>query len=1016
MKKISLILLFLLLCPVTLHSQVTLSARFVKVIRDQNAIPLTGLDVKLNYWNSSSVAYTLDESTISPGTYYKDSVEYGLYDIYVNGQMRESSIFHGANKMNYIADKFTNDLIQLITEGIKDSAVVWDKLSEAVKDSIRKRKLGDNVWDLIMWADLSEAVKDSIRKRITQTLPEGFLHDLIGAKHGIKISKGVSDPTIVKIGFDSLQAEKDTIYVRMHPDSMQYIATRGNFIFRDSGCIRIWAKIGIDTIMQDTIVVNDTISTIPLVILSDTLIGNRYVDVADTVYFDMSRCYDDIKTNICLDTLTVPIYLRRTVTAYFVPSDSTMVCDSVCTRWNVSMKDTSFVILDNNEMATVMQLQRMTYGFPCDSSRIQPSHDPTLCVRKYAPDKWLVNLLEGDPNYPFRACPTLTKCDTTSICCIRKSIIYMYLRLANKQPVNSLWIDSTLEVVDCNLYKNDPNVFIDTVNCRWVYGNVTLYVDTSYSYIKDTVIVYDKCLYPCPKAHILQGLYTVYDTTYSYIPIVDAVHIGYDTISVDPNLRQTWYVLIDSVTTKFPPGSQNPTNPPYGNSGLCKSEIDYYRSIWPSYVDTLHHFAVGWGIPPPYRPGFMPFTYGMATVISNQVTGIAYQCISLNCHLLHMMNKDLYEMLYLNHPPFYPNSRLIVWFPVDSLLLWGCPPISCEIDRIWTRGVLGTECHVDTFKTVICFNPFTGQPIAIDTFWYQIPYNHLGLTCDQIIVDKYRFDTLRIDTLRYISQGITGWQNQLFISDTCACSDARIFVPSGQSIKLCGDIYIRNDCINGSDPYIDGNTIVFNYSCGQGIGTNLVDRTELLIRIVDVIQRMDSLFSIVENEILRLESKIDSCCALSGGGTSPIVTTMAMTYYNGDSDSTSINLPSDETYTAIESANFSNMISSDFSYDKGHYTITSSDTGYYKLDISIVYSTDENTSISFVFGNDGGETKDHTKYTDSKYLGKLDRNISFSTIVNLSSAGKYGLYAMPNISAKDINIHNYNLVITKIYR
>jgi hypothetical protein len=49
-------------------------------------------------------------------------------------------------------------------------------------------------------------------------------------------------------------------------------------------------------------------------------------------------------------------------------------------------------------------------------------------------------------------------------------------------------------------------------------------------------------------------------------------------------------------------------------------------------------------------------------------------------------------------------------------------------------------------------------------------------------------------------------------------------------------------------------------------------------------------------------------------------------------------------------------------------------------------------------------------------LGKLDRNISFSTIVNLSSAGKYGLYAMPNISAKDINIHNYNLVITKIYR
>jgi hypothetical protein len=68
--------------------------RFTRVLRDVSGNPVTGATVKLYTAGTSTFKYTLTEDGTAPGTYYKDDVLPGYYDVYVNNIKKQSNIYH----------------------------------------------------------------------------------------------------------------------------------------------------------------------------------------------------------------------------------------------------------------------------------------------------------------------------------------------------------------------------------------------------------------------------------------------------------------------------------------------------------------------------------------------------------------------------------------------------------------------------------------------------------------------------------------------------------------------------------------------------------------------------------------------------------------------------------------------------------------------------------------------------------------------------------------------------------
>jgi len=1042
MKRMYVIIVLLLLFGCNeLCSQTTLKAIFQRVIRDDNGIPITGLDVDLYIWGDTAKYVDLVEDVNSPGTYYKDSLEYGLYDIYIGGILKQEAVFHGANKMNLMADKFTNDLVQLMTIGIKDSAVEWEKLSEAVKDSIRKRRIGDYIWGYINWGDLGEALKDSIRKDSigsSAVLAEDFLDSLIQTAYGIKVTWFGN--SIALIGFDTTSVEKDTIFARIHRDSTTFGAAKGNFVFQDSGCIKIYRKLGVDSLIPTLNIINDTLSVSPLVVISDTTHGTRIVNVPDTIVYDAADCITEAETEFCEDTLTIPIYFRRVTSIQVIPSDTITVCDTVCTRYNIFSKDTSFAVFTDEQMSNIRQIQRQMYGLPCDTSRIQPSYDPTICIRKYNPGNWLANMKEGDPNYPFRGCETGTKCDTTAVCCIRKSILLMYMQLIDMSPTNTLWIDSTREIVDCLIYANDPKVKKDSVVCISVYNIPTgVYADTFFSYIGDTLIAYDKCLYKCPKAYILQGLPGYFDTTYITMPIINSTLIGYDTIPAD-NTLNTWYVVIDSVETFFVDAYAR--NEPWSspNTFMSLHTLDSLKLLWPYIVDTLKNPFAAYGTPA-YKHGYYPMRYATLNTQTNDVT---YHNLSWSCNILQIYSEFMWDD-QVSWPPYHPNYDIYIWFPVDSLMnLFGCDTLQCGVKNIHSRGVFGSACYTEKYRLAICYDPFSNNVLMVDTFWYHMPNNQLGIPCVDQIINLYSYDTIRIDSTMFIEFKTSGgYTSQLYISDTCACSTARLIMPNGQSMPICGDIYFRNDCIGGIDPYIEnGNTVVFNYSCGGGgsttgiSGTNYISKIEMQYQIARVRAFIDSvgdsIFVILNsavdslrNRVIELEgnatllqSKVDSlvleldtCCNLNQ--TSPITTFASVYVDNSTGDSLVTNLSAAGSNTAI--VNWRTVTAGDFTTDSSTGSITIPDSSTYMVTLTASFDVNLSGTYSLTLGTSeaamstvAGTIKTNTAYDINILAG--------SGIIKYPTGTTLYLYANSSAESPTFALQHLGLTFTKLIR
>lgn len=146
------IIFLLMVFPVGLFAQVPTS-RFNRYFQYQDGSPLTGAAIELVRQNNTypTGAILLIEHPSRPGYYFKDGVGNGEYKIYIGGNLYDEHIWVGENRLSIIAGKFNSsiemsgrDLIDtsIVSDKIKDQAIIWDKLSDAVKDSIRGAPAG----------------------------------------------------------------------------------------------------------------------------------------------------------------------------------------------------------------------------------------------------------------------------------------------------------------------------------------------------------------------------------------------------------------------------------------------------------------------------------------------------------------------------------------------------------------------------------------------------------------------------------------------------------------------------------------------------------------------------------------------------------------------------------------------------------------------------------------------------------------------------------------------------------
>lgn len=108
--------------------------RFTRVIRDISGNPMTGMTVKLYTAGTATLAYTLTEDMTAPGTYYKDNVTAGYYDVYVNNVKKQSNIYH-ADQIKFGAMKIPTKWLQEGKYFMMEGSVTWGMLFDSVRVS-----------------------------------------------------------------------------------------------------------------------------------------------------------------------------------------------------------------------------------------------------------------------------------------------------------------------------------------------------------------------------------------------------------------------------------------------------------------------------------------------------------------------------------------------------------------------------------------------------------------------------------------------------------------------------------------------------------------------------------------------------------------------------------------------------------------------------------------------------------------------------------------------------------------
>ncbi|HOJ03267.1 MAG TPA: hypothetical protein PK916_04615 [Bacteroidota bacterium] len=525
----------------------------------------------------------------------------------------------------------------------------------------------------------------------------------------------------------------------------------------------------------------------------------------------------------CLDTIRVPLGGYEYVDQY-VPGSGGTICDTVCNLYR--LVGHSVVELTAGDVAELQRINTMRIGGPNDTCRDRTDWRGvlTLCFEIDSSGGARVDMRQTTEGYP-RPCPS----SGGNVMCIREDLFGLWRvlrRQAGNPPheVQFLAVD-TLRV-PCSHYwgfnSGDfvaPNAMLvmDTVRC---WDDSVMVLSRSRQWVaagRDTLLVYDKCRFPCPEVTftVTRGAWVA--EPYVYEKTRDTIRI--DTLIC--SIEQRLYEIVQGVTTSYIQTLERL---------FTASQLDSLRSVLNCPVDSISGFRIASGQWPAWRPGYRPYLFGFSDVHwnpSNQckadsigafrgrsITSVSALGIdSLTWSISGSVNpyRNAWQSgVYCAAAPGSSGFDAVhwyVWIPtstVDSIV--GAFQDSCRITRINARYEWGPVCSQRVPFVYYCSG--YGKSLY-DTLWYDAPDYSQPFVYDTVAAVIYtgEYDTVWTQVFDPGSKTY-----EAHFRDLCAC------VPelraSGVSRELCGPFNIVNLCPDGHQPmWVDDTTLAIYASC-----------------------------------------------------------------------------------------------------------------------------------------------------------------------------------------------------------
>lgn len=477
------------------------------------------------------------------------------------------------------------------------------------------------------------------------------------------------------------------------------------------------------------------------------------------VYLDSPQGpYDTIPdTLVIVDTCALNCYELRTLELGCYVLDSTRikipvsktVCDTICTVRKITKLDTAFFLLDSLQFATLYA----SAGGYCHP----PVSTDIVCLKLIkSTGKWLLDWKEViDPSRETWAAAGAYCND--SIFCVPKWVAQTIVPYLGAQYSNYQYYDSTRVTVDCDLYRTDPTLLTDTVNCQVITEEtfVTIYERRWVSAGRDTTIWWNTCEEPC-RIPVVECVDPTLDSTLKVTPLYEVTPTyAYDTTSHEC-LR--WFTPITRVTARF-------TAP---------------APCWHMDTATFTTFFNASGENPDYDLGDVPVLVGYEDIGGG--TGIYKYSVVTRCC----------DTTAWSYDPVRPYQYLVYYVsPTLADLINRCDVEErCEPVIEYGNPYQG-PCCVDTVWHFFECVSLEGEPIR-DSVMEEVPRT----PCDSSFISITRrltgYDStlIREDSLWIYTE--TGPRYQITSEDTCNCEPSITVVNGTKS--LCDGITILSGC------------------------------------------------------------------------------------------------------------------------------------------------------------------------------------------------------------------------------
>jgi len=667
-----------------------------------------------------------------------------------------------------------------------------------------------------------------------------------------------NDSTYISV-IDSLT--KNVIWVGALPAS-------GNWTFEAGPCLQINVRIGHRYSVTDTIQIRRAWTQIKA--NGDTVIH----PAKDSIRTRSFKHPDTLRWEYTCSNLvpyTVPLGCWETQTL-LLPKDTTIrVCDTVCRIMNPVVRDSSWIDIDDAQMANLRAYQLGVFGVECDTSRV--GRAATICGTRDVFGRWHFNLKERIQGYQYRKTPLGYLPSGSDTCHIRYGALQVFYGNGTPEHHDMMWLDSVLTVVPCSQYQGTSQwhrVQVDTTICLDIVTQVMSFTDEPVwnPAGRDTIIYVDKDTIECPKFSV-QCVAGYLDTVTTIVPYYLLTPIVvWDTIPA-PWCVRVWDnipIYGDVGILQFPSRRQlnlSLTQQAIANHG-CDSAAGKEPVLVRKLADSSGIYVWHDVVPPKAFCDFNLSKWSYYTDPSSSTSG--------------------YRL---------PNGTIAeewCWLPaatIDSIATTSCDPqclkpmIIDYVDAHW-----GWCCEKDTTVFYYCNDPVTGMP-EYHSFTYRVE----DKDCNPDTINLYLYRVIGYDSTLVSTDTLTTitWiaysEPHYIISavDSCLC-EPTLELANGTR-DLCSLKFV-NSCDPWNQPYWDTNTntVFFNYNCLKGVWINgqfgdsfneIVTETTLSWYLWQIFTLIDSLriesinccqanadsVSVLRMKLDSLQTVYDACCA-----------------------------------------------------------------------------------------------------------------------------------------------------------